>query len=45
MKVITLRGSTRFQEDFTREMERLTMEGNIVLSVGMFELPQGSGKC
>ena len=35
-KVITLCGSTKFKEDFFREQKRLTLEGNIVISVGMF---------
>ena len=35
-KVITLCGSTRFKEDFMREQKRLTLEGNIVISVGLF---------
>lgn len=35
-KVITLCGSTKFKEDFIREQKRLTLEGNIVLSVGLF---------
>ena len=35
-KVITLCGSTRFKEDFLREQKRLTLEGNIVISVGLF---------
>ena len=35
-KVITLCGSTRFKEDFIREQKRLTLEGNIVISVGLF---------
>ncbi len=35
-KVITLCGSTRFKEEFLREQKRLTLEGNIVLSVGLF---------
>ena len=35
-KVITLCGSTRFKDDFMREQKRLTLEGNIVLSVGLF---------
>ncbi len=35
-KVITLCGSTRFKEDFIEAQERLTLEGNIVLSVGLF---------
>lgn len=35
-KVITLCGSTRFKDDFLREQKRLTLEGNIVISVGLF---------
>lgn len=35
-KIITLCGSTKFKEDFLREQKRLTLEGNIVLSVGLF---------
>lgn len=35
-KVITLRGSTRFKDAFIREQKRLTLEGNIVISVGLF---------
>ena len=35
-KVITLCGSTRFKDDFMREQKRLTLEGNIVISVGLF---------
>lgn len=35
-KVITLCGSTRFKEEFMREQKRLTLEGNIVISVGLF---------
>lgn len=35
-KVITLCGSTKFKEDFLRVQEELTLQGNIVLSVGMF---------
>ena len=35
-KVITLGGSTRFKEAFLQEQKRLTLEGNIVLSVGLF---------
>ena len=36
MKVITLCGSTRFKEAFEKENARLTLEGNIVISVGVF---------
>lgn len=35
-KVITLCGSTKFRDEFIREHKRLTLEGNIVISVGMF---------
>lgn len=35
-KVITLCGSTRFKEQFMEAQKRLTLEGNIVISVGLF---------
>ena len=35
-KIITLCGSTRFREEFIAEQKRLTLEGNIVISVGLF---------
>lgn len=35
-KIITLCGSTRFKEDFMEIQKRLTLEGNIVISVGLF---------
>lgn len=35
-KVITLCGSTKFKDEFLREQKRLSLEGNIVISVGMF---------
>ena len=35
-KVITLCGSTRFKEQFFEVQKRLTLEGNIVISVGLF---------
>ena len=35
-KIITLCGSTQFKDEFLREQKRLTLEGNIVLSVGFF---------
>lgn len=35
-KVITLCGSTRFKEEFIEVQKRLTLEGNIVISVGLF---------
>ena len=34
--VITLCGSTRFKEQFFEVQKRLTLEGNIVISVGLF---------
>ena len=35
-KVITLCGSTRFKDAFLEAQKKLTLEGNIVISVGMF---------
>ena len=35
-KVITLCGSTRFKKEFLEAQKRLTLEGNIVISVGLF---------
>ena len=34
--VVTLCGSTRFKEEFIEAQKRLTLEGNIVISVGLF---------
>lgn len=34
--VITLCGSTRFKEQFIEAQKRLTLAGNIVISVGLF---------
>lgn len=34
--VITLCGSTRFKEQFQEAQKRLTLAGNIVISVGLF---------
>lgn len=34
--VITLCGSTRFKDAFIAAQKRLTLEGNIVISVGLF---------
>ncbi len=34
--VITLCGSTRFKEQFMEAQKRLTLAGNIVISVGLF---------
>lgn len=36
MKVITLCGSTKFKKQYLEEQKRLTLEGNIVISVGLF---------
>lgn len=35
-KVITLCGSTRFKDKFIEAQKRLTLAGNIVISVGLF---------
>ena len=35
-KVVTLCGSTRFKDAFMETQKRLTLEGNIVISVGLF---------
>ena len=35
-KVITLCGSTRFKEDFLEQQKLLTLQGYIVISVGLF---------
>ena len=35
-KVVTLCGSTRFMDAFMETQKRLTLEGNIVISVGLF---------
>lgn len=34
--VVTLCGSTRFKNEFIEVQKRLTLEGNIVISVGLF---------
>ena len=34
--IITLCGSTKFKKEFEEENKRLTLEGNLVLSVGLF---------
>ena len=36
MWVITLCSSTRFKDEFMEAQKRLTLEGNIVISVGLF---------
>lgn len=35
-KIITLCGSTKFKEQFLQQQKKLTLEGNIVISVGLF---------
>lgn len=35
-KIITLCGSTRFKQNFLDVQKKLTLEGNIVISVGLF---------
>lgn len=35
-KVITLCGSTRFKDEFIKVQKDLTLQGNIVISVGLF---------
>ena len=35
-KIITLCGSARFKDAFLETQKRLTLEGNIVISVGLF---------
>lgn len=35
-KVITLCGSTKFKEQFIQAQKELTLQGNIVISVGLF---------
>lgn len=35
-KVITLCGSTKFKQQFYEVQKKLTLEGNIVISVGLF---------
>lgn len=35
-KIVTLCGSTRFKNEFMEVQKRLTLEGNIVISVGLF---------
>ena len=35
-KVITLCGSTRFKNEFMEAQKRLTLEGNVVITVGLY---------
>ena len=41
MKVITLCGSTKFKKEFEEINKKLTLEGNIVLSLGVFSHTDG----
>ena len=43
-KVITLCGSTRFKDAFESANKRLTLEGNVVLSVGLFSHAEENGE-
>jgi hypothetical protein len=42
-KVITLCGSTRFETEFAEVNQRLTLDGCVVISLGMFGLPDLPG--
>lgn len=42
-KVITLCGSTRFEAEFAEVNQRLTLEGCVVIGLGMFSLPELPG--
>ena len=41
MKVITLCGSTKFKKEFEEINKKLTLEGNVVLSLGIFSHTDG----
>ena len=41
--MITLCGSTGFEAEFAEVSQRLTMEGCVVISLGMFRLPDLPG--
>jgi|SaaInlStandDraft_3_1057020.scaffolds.fasta_scaffold44302_2 hypothetical protein len=43
MKTITLCGCTRFKEDFEGVMREETLNGNIVISVGLFSHSEDGG--
>lgn len=43
VKVVTLCGSTRFEAEFAEVNQRLTLEGCVVISLGMFRLPDLPG--
>lgn len=40
-KVVTLCGSTKFKDEFLKVQKQLTLEGNIIISVGMFGRADG----
>jgi hypothetical protein len=42
-RVITLCGSTRFEAEFAEVNQRLTLDGCVVISLGMFSLPDLPG--
>jgi hypothetical protein len=41
--VVTLCGSTKFETEFAEVNQRLTMDGCVVISLGMFSLPDLGG--
>lgn len=41
MKIITLCGSTKFKKEFEEINKKLTLEGNVVLSLGIFSHTDG----
>lgn len=41
--VVTLCGSTRFEAEFAEVAERLTLEGYVVIGLGLFRLPDLPG--
>ena len=43
-KVITLCGSTKFKDEFIKTQKELTLQGNIVISVGLFGHADGDYK-
>ena len=43
--VVTLCGSTRFKNEFMEAQKRLTLEGKIVISVGLFGHSGDRGFC
>ena len=42
-KVVTLCGSTTFEAEFAEVNQRLTLDGCVVISLGMFRLPELPG--